>query len=183
MRVRVVNVGKPRTVAWKGRSVSTGFFKSPVRGDVRLSRLNLEGDGQADLRVHGGAEKAVYAYPWEHYAVWQNEMPDVVFTPGAFGENLTVEGLLEDAVEIGDQFQVGTAVLTATQPRTPCYKLGVRFGRDDMVRRFALARRPGMYFRVEQEGTLHQGVAITRVAQSGSGLTVLAMFDMMLRRA
>jgi len=183
MRVRSVNVGEPRTVTWKSRSVTTAIFKSPVRGDVYVGQLNLEGDRQADLRVHGGVEKAVYAYPWEHYAVWQEEMPDVRFPPGAFGENLTVEGLLEDEVVIGDQFQVGTSVLTVTQPRTPCYKLGVRFGRDDMVRRFALARRPGMYFRVEQEGTLYQGAAITRVAQSDSGVTVLAMFDMMMRRA
>ena len=158
------------------------IFKSPVAGDVQVGRLNLAGDQQADLRVHGGADKAVYAYPWEHYAVWQSAMPDVRFTPGAFGENLTVEGLVEDEVEIGDQFQIGTAVLTVTQPRTPCYKLDVRFGRDDMVRRFVQVRRPGLYFRVDREGTLRAGAAITRVAQSGSGVTVAAMFNLMMRR-
>jgi MOSC domain-containing protein YiiM len=183
MRVRSVNVGKPLTLLWKDRSVTTAIFKSPVRGEVHVSAVNLEGDAQADLRVHGGTEKAVYAYPWEHYAVWEGELPDLRFSPGAFGENLTIEGLLEGEVEIGDQFQMGTAVLTVTQPRTPCYKLSVRFGRDDMVRRFALARRPGMYFRVEQEGTLHEGAVVTRLAKSGSGITVMAMFDMLLRKA
>jgi MOSC domain-containing protein YiiM len=182
MRVRSVNVGIPRTVTRKRQPVTTGIFKSPVAGDVYVRRLNLEGDQQADLRVHGGEAKAVYAYPWEHYAVWQRAMPDVQFTPGAFGENLTVEGLVEDEVEIGDQFEIGTALLTVTQPRSPCYKLGIRFGRDDVIRRFVRLRRPGMYFRVEREGTLGAGSTITRLAQSGSGVTVTAMFDMMMRR-
>jgi len=180
MRVRSVNVGLPRTVAWKHRTITTGFFKSPVAGDVYVRTLNLDGDGQADLTVLGGEDKAVYAYPWEHYAVWQRALPGVSFAPGAFGENLTTEGLLEDSVEIGDQFEIGTALLTVTQPRTPCYKLGVRFARDDMVRRFAHLRLPGMYFRVEREGVLRTGCAITRLAHSGGGMSVTAMFDRMM---
>jgi MOSC domain len=136
VRVVSVNVGLPRTVRWKGRDVTTGIFKQPVEARITLRRLNLDGDRQADLSVHGGAAKAVYAYPVEHYAFWREQL-GVELPLGAFGENLTVEGLpLEEEVAVGDRFRIGSAELVVTQPRLPCYKLGLRFGREDMVKRF-----------------------------------------------
>src|SRR5436309_11444104 len=137
MRLVSVNVGLPREVAWKGRSVSTGIFKEPVQGRVMLRRLNLDGDRQADLSVHGGADKAVYAYPVEHYNYWRDELAgmEMPFGPfGPFGENFTTEGLVEDAVNIADRFRIGAAELVVTLPRLPCYKLGLKIGRADMVK-------------------------------------------------
>ncbi len=119
MRVESVNVGMPREVEWKGREVRTGIFKSPVAAKLAVRRLNIDGDGQADLTVHGGPDKAVYAYPGEHYGPWSERLGRQL-TPGNFGENLTTAGLLEDAVHIGDEFRVGTARLIITQPRMPC---------------------------------------------------------------
>ena len=152
MRVVSVNVGLPRDVPFRQGIVRTGIFKNPVPGLVRVRRLNLDGDGQADLTVHGGRDKAVYAYPAEHYPFWQSEMPDHVFPWGIFGENLTTEGALESEVCIGDEYRVGTARLLATQPRMPCYKLAARFDEPRMVKRFVAARRPGIYFAVLDEG-------------------------------
>lgn len=182
MRLHAVSVGLPRTTTWKNRTVTTGIFKSPVAGDVQVRRLNLDGDRQADLAVHGGEDKAVYAYPLEHYAAWREAMPGVEFTPSAFGENLTTEGLLEAEVEIGDRFRIGTAEFEAAQPRMPCYKLGIRFGRDDIVRRFVQMRAPGIYLRVRREGVLRAGAEITALERSGSGLTVREVFDLLLSR-
>jgi MOSC domain-containing protein YiiM len=157
MRVVSVNVGLPRSVRWRGRDVTTGIFKEPVEGRVRLQRLNLDGDRQADLAVHGGAGKAVYAYPLEHYAFWREELGQDL-TCGAFGENLTVEGLpLEEEMALGDRFKIGSAELVVTQPRVPCYKLGLRFGRDDMPKRFLASRRSGYYLAVEREGSVGAG--------------------------
>jgi MOSC domain-containing protein YiiM len=152
MKVVSVNVGLPRTVEWKGKVVSTGIFKSPVAGRVHLRSLNFDGDRQADLSVHGGPDKAVYAYPAEHYAYWRNEFPGTTMPWGMFGENLTTEGLNEDAAQIGDRFRVGSAELAVTQPRLPCFKLGLRFGRTDMVKRFLVSGRTGFYFKVVAEG-------------------------------
>jgi MOSC domain-containing protein YiiM len=158
MRIVSVNVGLPREVAWRGATVTTGIFKEPVAGRIALRRLNLAGDGQADLSVHGGAEKAVYAYPLEHYAPWHAELPGVVLAPGSFGENLTLEGVpLEDEVCVGDRFEVGSAELVVTQPRIPCFKLGLRFGREDMVKRFLASGRSGWYFAVLREGSVAAG--------------------------
>ena len=182
MRLHAVSVGMPRIVAWKDWSITTGIFKHPVAGDVHVRRYNLAGDGQADRTVHGGADKAVYAYPLEHYTAWRTAMPDAEFTPSAFGENLTTEGLLEHEVEIGDRFRIGTAEFEAAQPRMPCYKLGIRFGRDDVVRRFVEMRAPGMYFRVSREGVLRAGCEITLLERSGSGLSILDVFDLLLSR-
>src|SRR2546422_1111927 len=168
MRVVSVNVGLPREVAWKGRSVSTGIFKEPVQGRVMLRRLNLDGDRQADLSVHGGADKAVYAYPAEHYNYWRDELAgmEMPFGPvGMFGENFTTEGLIEDAVNIGDRFRIGSAEVVATQPRMPCYKLGVKFGRMDIVRRFLASSRPGIYFKVSQEGEVEAGDSIELISK------------------
>lgn len=172
MKVVSVNVGLPREVLWKDAPVLTGIFKEPVEGSVRVGKLNLDGDRQADLTVHGGAEKAIYAYPAEHYPYWQHELPDVAFSWGRFGENLTTEGLREDTLCIGDHLQVGSAVVTVTQPRLPCYKLELRFGRDDMIKRFLRGRRYGFYFSVEQEGEVSAGSAIEFLSRDPNRVTV-----------
>ena len=165
MHVVSVNVGLPRTVRWKGRNVTTGIFKEPVAGRIPLRRLNLAGDRQADLAVHGGAPKAIYAYPLEHYPYWREELQEEL-PFGAFGENLTIEGApLEEEVAIGDRWRIGTAQLVVTQPRLPCYKLGLRFGRDDMVRRFLASRRTGYYLAVETEGEVRAGDRVEIVAR------------------
>lgn len=160
MKVISVNVGLPREVASNGGRVTTGIFKFPVSGSVPVRRLNLDGDRQADLTVHGGPYKAVYGYPIEHYPKWRDELPDLEFPMGAFGENLTVEGLDENTLHIGDRLRVGTSVLVVTQPRMPCYKLGIRFQRDDMIKRFLASGRSGFYFSVEQEGEVSTGAGI-----------------------
>jgi MOSC domain-containing protein YiiM len=164
--------GLPRTVRWKGRDVTTGIFKQPVEGPVPVRRLNLEGDGQADLSVHGGAAKAVYAYPLEHYAFWQDELARQL-PLGAFGENVTVAGLpLEDEVGIGDRIRVGTASLVVTQPRLPCYKLGVGFGREDMLKRFLASGRTGYYLAVEAEGDVAAGDRIETLTRHPARIAV-----------
>ena len=160
MRVVSVNVGLPRDVYWQERTVSTGIFKEAVEGSVRVARLNLDGDGQADLTVHGGPTKAVYAYPSEHYDFWREQLPGTVLEWGRFGENLTVEGLDEESVLIGDRFRVGTARLVVTEPRMPCFKLGLRFGDPKMIKRFLQSQRTGFYFGVEEEGRIEAGDTI-----------------------
>lgn len=157
MKIVSVNVGLPRQIVHEGRPVSTGIYKSPVRQRVKVRKLNIKGDGQADLSVHGGANKAVYAYPSEHYEYWRHELPGIDLPWGMFGENLTLKGLLENNACIGDRFRVGTAVLMVTQPRLPCYKLGIKFGQDEMPERFLSSRRTGFYFAVVQEGELGEG--------------------------
>jgi MOSC domain-containing protein YiiM len=172
MRVRSVNVGLPRTVRWKGRDVTTAIFKEPVGGRVPIRRLNLDGDGQADLTVHGGATKAVYAYPFEHYAFWREQLEEEL-SFGAFGENLTVEGLpLESVVAVGDRFRVGSAELVVTQPRLPCYKLGLRFGREEMVKRFLASGRTGYYLAVAVEGDVAAGDPVETVARHPARIPV-----------
>ncbi|MHB1559158.1 MAG: MOSC domain-containing protein [Isosphaeraceae bacterium] len=179
MRVASVNVGLPREVSWNGKTVVTGIFKSPVASSVTVRRTNLDGDGQADLTVHGGAEKAVYGYPAEHYAFWAGQLRREL-TPGNFGENLTTEGLLEDAVCIGDEFRMGTARLVVTQPRLPCFKLGIRFDDPAMVKAFVHAGKPGIYFAVLEEGTVGPGDPIERVVEDASRITVAEMFRLVL---
>ena len=172
MRVVSVNVGLPRSVRWKGREVTTGIFKKPVAGRVPLRRLNLDGDRQADLSVHGGAAKAVYAYPLSHYAFWREELGQEL-TFGAFGENLTVEGLpLEGEAAVGDRFRIGTAELVVTQPRLPCYKLGLRFGREDMVGRFLSSGRTGYYLAVDVEGDVAAGDRVETLARHPARMAV-----------
>jgi MOSC domain-containing protein YiiM len=172
VKLVAVSVGGPREVEWRGRVVQTSIFKTPVSGRVRVARLNIEGDQQSDLSVHGGPEKAVYAYPAEHYAFWRIELPDAELARGAFGENLTTEGLLEDEVCIGDRYRIGTTELVVTQPRTPCYKLGIRFGRSDMVKRFQHSGGSGFYLAVVREGEVGAGDAVERIARDDRGLTV-----------
>lgn len=173
MRVISVNVGLPRPVRGKDGLVMTGIFKEPVDGRVRVRRLNLAGDGQADLSVHGGPDKAVYAYPAEHYPFWRNELPGQPLDWGAFGENLTTEGWWEDEVHVGDRFRIGTAEVVVTQPRMPCFKLALRFGRDDIVARFLESGRPGFYFRVLQEGEVEAGDPMERIAEDPHGVSVV----------
>src|SRR5437764_9789023 len=152
MKVVSVNVGLPRQIVWKGRTVETGIYKQPVDGPVAVGEQNPAGDRQADLTGHGGPQKAVYAYQAENYDYWRKELPDVPLSWGAFGENLTTQGLKEDRVFIGDRMRVGTAVLMVTQPRMPCYKLEVKFQRDYMIKRFLLSGRSGFYFSVIEPG-------------------------------
>lgn len=159
MKILSLNVGLPRLVARNEEPVSTGIFKQPVAGRVRLRTLNLDGDRQADLSVHGGPYKAVYVYPSEHYDFWKGELPGMDLPWGMFGENFTSTGFSETAVNIGDKFRVGTADVMVTQPRLPCYKLGIRFGRADMIKRFLASERTGFYLSVLQEGEVGAGDA------------------------
>ena len=175
-RLISVNVGEPRELLWMGRTVKTGIFKDAIRGRVAVRRLNLNGDKQADLSVHGGLDKAVYLYPAEHYVYWQEEYPGMQLPWGIVGENLTTEGMLEDEVSIGDQFRVGSVELMVTQPRLPCYKLGIRFGRDDIIKRFMAADRPGFYLRVLQEGEVGAGDTIERISRDDGEVTVSDVF-------
>ena len=159
-----VNVGLPRTVAWHGDAVSTGIFKSPLTGPVRVRFLNLDGDGQADLTVHGGADKAVYAYPSEHYAHWRDVLPPRVYEWGTFGENFTTAGLDEESVAVGDRLRIGSALFEVAQPRIPCFKLALRFDDPSMVKRFLQSRRTGFYLRVIEEGEVAAGSPVERIA-------------------
>jgi MOSC domain-containing protein YiiM len=172
MHVISVNVGRPRDVEWRGRTVRTSIWKEPVEGPVRVRSLNLEGDAQSDLSVHGGPDKAVYAYPAEHYDYWQRELDVDALPWGAFGENLTTSGVLEPALGIGDRVRVGSVELMVTQPRLPCFKLGIRFGRDDMVKRFLQSGRSGFYFAVVREGDLAAGDRLEITARDARGVTV-----------
>ena len=172
MELISINVGLPREVSWKGRTVSTGIFKSPVEGPIKLRTLNLDSDGQADLSVHGGPDKAAYVYPAEHYGFWRGELSDMELTWGHFGENFTTQGFLEEDVQIGDTFRVGSALVRVTQPRMPCYKLGIRFGRTDMMKRFLESRRSGFYLAVLEEGTVQAGDTLSYVERSAQGISV-----------
>jgi MOSC domain-containing protein YiiM len=176
MKVLSVNVGLPRIVEYNGEPVATGIFKDPVSGPVRVGELNLEGDRQADLRVHGGYYKAVYAYPSEHYEYWRNELPEIDIPYAMFGENLTTEGLLETDVRVGDRFRIGTAEFVATQPRFPCFKLGIRFGRKDIIRRFARSGLSGIYFAILKIGELQTGDTIEPLEFSNETETIDSLF-------
>ena len=178
MKLLSVNVGRPREVVHQGRLVPTGIFKQPVAGRVLLRRTNLEGDAQADLAVHGGPDKAVYAYPYEHYAHWREELGRDDFVMGQFGENLTLEGMLEHAVSIGDVYRVGDATVEVSQPRVPCFKLGVRLGDASFVKRFHHSRRTGFYLRVIEEGEIAAGDAIDLVDRPAGSLTVSEVFSL-----
>ena len=157
MNILSVNVGQPRELQLEGRVVLTSIFKSPVQGRLKVQKHNIEGDRQADLRVHGGPNKAVYAYASESYSHWRQELPDSDLVFGAFGENLTLSGLTEEDAQIGDRYQVGSSVLEVTQPRMPCFKLNLRFNRGDMVKRFWRNGHSGIYFAIYEEGELQVG--------------------------
>ena len=175
MHVVSLNVGGPREVEWRGRLVRTSIWKEPVQGAVRVTSLNLAGDAQSDLSVHGGPDKAVYAYPAEHYDYWQRELDVDALPWAAFGENLTTSGILEPDLAIGDRVRVGSAELMVTQPRLPCFKLGIRFGRDDMVKRFLQSGRSGFYFAVVREGEITAGDRLEIAVRDSRGVTVSDM--------
>lgn len=172
MKLISLNVGLPRQVNFRGEVVNTGIFKEPIQHRVKLRTLNIDGDKQADLTVHGGIDKAVYSYAKEHYDFWRKEFNGMSLPWGMFGENFTTEGLLEEFVNIGDVFQIGTATVIATQPRMPCYKLGVKFGRMDIIKRFLASGLTGIYFKVLQEGEVGVGDAIKLVSKDESNVTI-----------
>jgi len=172
MKLISINVGLPREVSWHGKSVLTSILKVPVNGSVQVSTLNVEGDRQADLTVHGGADKAVYLYPGEHYPYWRHQLPGSELPWGAFGENFTTEGLSEADVNIGDRFRIGSAEFLVTQPRMPCFKLGIKFGRPDILKHFLQSGRTGFYLSVVREGEVAAGDSIHLVARDGNAVTV-----------
>jgi MOSC domain-containing protein YiiM len=172
MKLVSVNTGLPREVTWHDMRVTTGIFKEPVAGRVALRKLNLDGDRQADLTVHGGEFKAVYCYPLVHYDYWKQELPGRDLPLAIFGENFTTDGLLEDSVHLGDRFSIGSAELVVTQPRLPCYKLGIRFQADDMVKRFLASGRSGFYLAVTREGEVGAGDEIKLLARDPQAVPV-----------
>jgi len=177
-----VNVGLPREAVWKGMTVQTAIFKEPVQGPIRISRVNLAGDRQADLTVHGGPEKAVYAYPAEHYEHWREELPTMAFSWGIFGENFTTRGMLEASVFIGDRLKIGEAVLVVTQPRMPCYKLALRFDRDDMIKRFLESGRSGFYLSVLEEGEVRAESEVELLNRDPEPISVADILGLYLGR-
>jgi MOSC domain-containing protein YiiM len=181
MRLISVNVGLPREVTWKGKPVTTAIFKEAVQGPILLRTLNLDGDRQADLSVHGGADKAVYVYPTEHYDYWRSELSGQELPWGSFGENFTTTGLLEGAVHLGDRFSIGSVEVVVTQPRLPCYKLGIKFGQADMVKRFSNSQRTGFYLAVRKEGIVAGGDAIQLLSRDPQQITVADVTRLYLR--
>jgi MOSC domain-containing protein YiiM len=175
MKVLSVNVGLPRLVEDMGEPLATGIFKSAVEGKVKVGQFNLEGDAQADLTVHGGPQKSVYVYPSEHYEYWREELPDAELPYGVFGENLTTDGIFESGVRSGDRLRIGSAEFEVTIPRFPCYKLGIRFGRKDILRRFMKSGRSGFYLSVVTTGELQAGDPIEFVP-AGDGKTISEVF-------
>ena len=172
MKILSVNLGQPRVVEYNGEAVTTAIFKEPTAERVKVNQLTLSGDAQVDRRFHGGANKAVYLYPSEHYEFWRHELPETDLPFGMFGENLTTAGLLETEVCVGDKIRVGTAELVATEPRFPCFKLGVKFGRKDIIRRFQKARRSGIYFSVAKTGELQTGDQIVFLEREKTRVTI-----------
>jgi MOSC domain-containing protein YiiM len=176
-----LNVGRPRLVAYQGKNINTGIFKEPISGPVQLRALNLDGDRQADLTVHGGPHKAVYAYPSEHYPYWRGELPGMDLPWAMFGENFTTEGLAEDDLHIGDRFQIGSSIVMVRQPRIPCYKLAAKFQRDDILERFLLSGRSGFYFSVEKEGSVADGDTFELLNRDQDAITISEMNRLFVR--
>jgi len=176
-----LNVGRPHLTVYKGVTINTGIFKKPVSGRIALRTLNLDGDRQADLSVHGGLNKAVYGYPSEHYGYWRQELPEANFLQGAFGENFTTEGLGEEELHVGDRFRIGSAVVMVRQPRMPCYKLAAKFQREDMIERFLRSGRSGFYFSVEEEGEVGEGDSFELISQDREGITIAEMNRLFFR--
>ena len=175
MKLISVNVGKPRLALYNGATINTSIFKEPVSGPVHLRKLNLDGDRQADLSVHGGPFKAVYAYPSEHYEFWRQELPGTALPWGKFGENFTSEGLSERELHIGDRLQIGTATIMVRQPRVPCYKLAAKFHRDDILARFLRSGKSGFYFSVELEGIVTAGDSFEFQSREPQAISIAEM--------
>lgn len=181
MKLISVNVGLPIKVKFGNEIVTTGIFKNPIDKRINLKKLNLEGDRQADLTVHGGPDKAVYSYPYEYYDFWRKEFPDISFNWGMFGENLTTEGLFESQVNVGDRFQIGSAQLVATQPRMPCYKLGVKFGRMDIIKKFLKSEKSGIYFKVIKEGEIVINDIIKLIKKDNNNITIKNIVELITK--
>ncbi len=175
MKLLSLNVGRPRLIVYKGATINTGIFKQPVPGRVALRTLNLDGDQQADLSVHGGPYKAVYAYPSEHYEYWRKELAEDNLPWGMFGENFTTEGFAEDDLHVGDRYRIGSSIVMVRQPRVPCYKLAAKFKRDEILQQFLLSGRSGFYLSVEQEGEVGPGDSFELLSQNDSGVTISEM--------
>jgi MOSC domain-containing protein YiiM len=172
MKILSVNVGLPREVTWQGKLVTTGIFKEPVQGRVMMRTLNLNGDQQADLTVHGGVSRAVYLYPSEHYSYGRTELPGMDLPWGMFGENFTTEGFLENTIYIGDRFRIGETEIMVTEPRMPCDKLGIKFGRADIIKHFLASRHTGFYFAVTREGIVGAGDAVQLIGHEQQEISV-----------
>ncbi|HET9236543.1 MAG TPA: MOSC domain-containing protein [Oligoflexus sp.] len=181
MKIVSIQVGLPKAIEFRGRTITTGIFKNPVNGPVLVEATNLRGDKQADLTVHGGIDKAVYGYSLDAYSWWQQERPQDELQPGAFGENLTIDSLHEDQIFVGDTFEVGTAVLQAVQPRLPCYKLGIKFNDKSVVRTFMESGRPGVYFRVLKVGTIEAGDEFKLTDSDQVKVSILKLFSLYSR--
>ena len=181
MKLISVNVGLPTKVKFGNEIVTTGIFKNPVFKRINLKKLNLEGDRQADLSVHGGPDKAVYSYPSEYYSFWKKDFPDISFNWGMFGENLTTEDLFESNVNIGDTFQIGSSQVVATQPRMPCYKLGVKFGRMDIIKKFLESGKSGIYFKVVKEGEIGVDDPIKLIKKDKNDITIKHLVDLVTK--
>ena len=181
MKLVSLNVARPRLIVYQGKTINTGIFKEPISGPVQLRTLNLDGDRQADLSVHGGPYKAVYGYPSEHYPFWRQELPGVNLPWGMFGENFTTTGLSEDELHVGDRFQIGSSIVMVRQPRMPCYKLAAKFQRDDMLERFLLSGRSGFYFSVEQEGSVAVDDDFQLLKRNADGITIAEMNHLFVR--
>jgi len=178
MKILTILVGKSRPVAFRGNEIATGFYKYPVAGPVLLRMTNLDGDEQADLKVHGGRDKALYAYPYDTYAAWKSQRPEANFEPGAFGENLCMDSLDEKEICLGDTFTLGGATIQVTQPRFPCFKLGIKFDDPSMVDAFQKFGRPGIYFRVLKEGMITAGDEMKRISRDAVLVPVQEIFEM-----
>ena len=172
MKILSINVGLPREVEWKGKTVLTGIFKTSVKGPLKVEQYNISGDRQADLKNHGGENKAVYLYPFEHYAYWKERLSVEDLPYGAFGENLTTSGILETELNIGDHLKAGTCELAVVQPRIPCYKLGIRFNDTTMTAKFYESRRFGIYLKIIKEGKIAPGDVIEIISRDANGITV-----------
>jgi len=183
MKIVSLNVGMPQEVLWHGQPVTTGIFKSPTSERIRLRTLNLDGDRQADLTVHGGEHKAVYCYPVEHYTYWQKKLPGRDLPLGVFGENFTTKGMLEQEIHLGDRFAINDAEVVVTQPRLPCYKLGIRFQADDMVKKFLASRRIGFYVAVTREGSVAAGDEMIPVVQNASAISIANFLQLFLTKS
>jgi MOSC domain-containing protein YiiM len=182
MKLISVNCGLPKEVLWHGQTVTTSIFKEPVEGRVALRTLNLDGDRQSDLAVHGGKDKAVYCYQLSHYECWKAKLPGRPLPPGSFGENFTIDGPDDNSIHIGDRFAVGSAEVVVTQPRMPCYKLGVRFESDEMIKRFLESGRMGFYLAVTREGEVGAGDEIRTLSLDPHAVPVSAIMRLYLAK-
>ncbi len=179
MRVLSVNVSMPKEVPYKEKTITTGIFKEPVEGPVMLRSLNLEGDGQADLKGHGGVHKAVYVFSHEYFAHWKQELGRAEFPYGQFGENFTVEGMTDEMIYVGDVFRVGGTLVEVSQPRVPCFKLALRMEEPRFLKPFMARALVGYYLRVLEEGEVGAGDPVERVRTDPGGMTVTEMFSLL----